>query len=581
MRGGDGSGGVSALEPHLVHANTEQQQPGRGPRRSPRTHSHIHAGNGGSHRGDSQNGFLGNASLVSSIDPEGSSRTATSRVLSAEEISVRATVRGGDGGALAGPGALSVESRQVGGCHSIKESSRRHPRRGSRVEPHLKRGTSEGPLTNGFPVDGASSSMEPPPAGRLPRSVASSVVPRKKGRRGHGGVDSNGVHENNPLKHGKSRVLNSSDGPSVIIVQEEPQQAEVPERERVGEYFPLIHDELGLQCLTRMPRHKIYEMAMVCKKWREYLQGPELYKARRLLGVREDWVFLLGLNVDKNWRAFRPDVGDWVSIPSCPSDYTFDSCDKESMVAGLNLLVLGQNKDGYVIWKFDTISCTWSTTPRMNTDRCMFGSATFGKYAYFAGGTSRGTILKSVERYDSETNSWESLAEMNHDRKACSGFVMDGKFHVIGGHVSNNVLISSGEAYDPLTGTWTVIEGMWPNQFVPNTQVSPPLVAVLNNQLYAINIIHNMLMLYDKGQNAWRMLEKVPFRAENTNGWGLGFKSVGDELFVIGGARGPQHFLPKIHAYKPRTDEGDTWRHVTDLKIPTNGFIYNCAVMSG
>lgn len=561
MRGGDGgSGGVSALEPHRVHANTEQQ---RGPRRSGRTQSSSLAGNG-SHRGDShpnaradvpgRSGFA----LVSSIDSEGN-RVATMRVL--REEGVRATTRGGDGAA----GSLGQAS------HSTKRSARRN----GGVESNLKRG-SEGPVPNGCQVNGASSSTEP----AVRSSRGSAAGPARKGKRGRiaNGSDSsgraNGHHES---KHGKSRV--NLGGPSAVD-EEQAELEGVSPRERVGEYFPLVPDELGLQCLTRLPRSRIYEMALVCRKWREYLQGPELYKARRVLGVRESWVFILGTNVDKNWRAFRPDVGDWVSIPLCPSDYIFDSCDKESMVAGLNLLVLGQNKGGYVIWKFDTISCQWSTTPRMNTDRCMFGSATFGKYAYFAGGTSRGTFLKSVERYDSETNSWESLAEMNFDRKACSGFVMDGKFHVIGGHVTTSIL-SSGEAYDPVTGTWTVIEGMWPNEFVPNTQVSPPLVAVLNNQLYAINIIHNMLMVYDKERNSWEMLEKLPHRADTTNGWGLGFKSVGDELFVIGGARGPVQFLPKIHAYKPRTDGGETWRHVTDLKIPTNGFIYNCAVMSG
>lgn len=367
----------------------------------------------------------------------------------------------------------------------------------------------------------------------------------------------------------------------LCLTRIELEQAQLPQRERIGEYFPWIHDELGQLCLTKVSRSKIYKVATVCKKWKNFLLGPELYKARRSLAVKEDWVFILGMNVDKKWRAFRPTVNDWIVVPPCPSDYVFDSCDKESMVAGLNLLVLGQGGEGYVIWRFDTIKSVWSTTPKMHTDRCLFGSSTFGEFAYFAGGTSRGTILKSVERYNSETDSWESLPDMNTERKSCSGFVMDGKFHVIGGQQQKETILHSGEVYDPVTKTWTQIEGMWPQAFVPSTQVAPPLVAVLNNELYGINIIENMLMRYDKQSGQWHLLEKVPHRAENTNGWGLGFKAVGDELYVIGGARGPGQFLPAIHAYRPRTDDGEKWRYVTDLRQPTSGFIYNCAVMSG
>ncbi|OAE23811.1 hypothetical protein AXG93_369s1050 [Marchantia polymorpha subsp. ruderalis] len=265
-------------------------------------------------------------------------------------------------------------------------------------------------------------------------------------------------------------------------------------------------------------------MALVCKKWKAYLLHPELYKARRLQSVREDWVFILGVtNVDKKWRAYRPTVNDWVVIPPCPSDFVFHSCDKESMVAGLNLMVLGQGGDGYVVWRFDTIRSAWSTTPKMHTDRCLFGSASFGQFAYFAGGRSRRSLLKSVESQQ------------------------------------QSIILNSGEVYDPAMKTWNLIEDMWPKKFVPSTQVAPPLVAVLNNQLYGINIIENMLMSYDKEKNQWQLLEKVPHRAENTNGWGLGFKAVGDELFVIGGARGVGLFLPQIHAYSPKAEGSERW----------------------
>ncbi|KAL3699337.1 hypothetical protein R1sor_017359 [Riccia sorocarpa] len=294
--------------------------------------------------------------------------------------------------------------------------------------------------------------------------------------------------------------------------------------------------------------------------------------------VLEDWVFILGMNADKKWRAYRPAMDDWLVLPPCPGDYTFHACDKESIIAGLNLLVVGQDGNGCVVWRFDTITTKWSTTPRMNTDRCLFGSASFEQCAYVAGGSCNGKLLKSVERYNPETDSWELLPDLHTGRKSCSGFVMDGKFHVIGGQENGGKKITSGESFDTVTKTWTLIEDMWPASFVTSSVATPPFVAVVNNQLYAINVKENMLMLYDKRRNYWNYLEKIPHRAENTYGWGLDFKAVGDELFVIGGVRDPGLYMQAIHAYNRKSEGNQRWRFVTDSPLPIGGFIGKLAI---
>lgn len=517
-------------------------------------------------------------------------RVGTTARAPPEEVDRAGAMRGGDG-----VGVSALESQFV---HSAKEpdQQRRPVRRPTRRERQssssnqngrtrgagrngvIRNGYSHG--ARGVTLSATSAAVSVPDRSpkRLQSDTRSAMANGLDHEVGSANVREEEQREASPSERAGEHIHDELG--QLCLTRIEQEQDQQPERERLGEYFPWIHDELGQLCLTRISRSKIYQVATVCKKWKNFLLGPELYKARRALAVKEDWVFILGVNVDKNWSAFRPTLNDWIVIPPCPSDYVFDSCDKESTVAGLNLLVLGQGGDGYVIWRFDTIKSVWSTTPKMHTDRCLFGSSSFGEYAYFAGGTSRGTILKSVERYNSETDSWELLPDMNTERKCCSGFVMDGKFHVIGGLQQKDIILHSGEVFDPVTKTWTQIEGMWPQSFVPSTQVAPPLVAVLNNELYGINIIENMLMHYNKELKQWHLLEKVPHRAENTNGWGLGFKAVGDELYVIGG-RGPGQFLPEIHAYRPSVDEGDKWRFVTELWLPTSGFIYNCAVMSG
>ncbi|OAE25547.1 hypothetical protein AXG93_1543s1640 [Marchantia polymorpha subsp. ruderalis] len=334
---------------------------------------------------------------------------------------------------------------------------------------------------------------------------------------------------------------------------------------RVGDYFPLVPNDAGLNCLTRISLTHITTAAGVCKVWREFLLGPDFYKYRRSMNVREDWVFILGNNMRNEWKVYRPAFNDWLVLPPCPYDYMFSSCDKESMIAGLNLLVLGQSLDGYKVWKFDVIRFQWSIAPRMHSARCLFGSATSGSFAYFAGGTNNGSTLKSAERFNAETGRWATLPNMNRERKLCSGCIMDGKFIVIGGQ-TNDQILECGELYDPMTKRWTLIEGMWPRAFAPSATGAPPLVAVLNNELFAINILENKLMIYEKDLNLWHLLEAIPERGRNVSGWGLGFKAVGSELFVIGGSRDVAEWVPYIHAYQPTSRQSGKWRFVVDLQ---------------
>lgn len=119
----------------------------------------------------------------------------------------------------------------------------------------------------------------------------------------------------------------------------------------------------------------------------------------------------------------------------------------------------------------------------------MFGSASLGEIAILAGGCdSEGNILSSAELYNSETQTWNTLPSMNKPRKMCSGVFMDGKFYVIGGiGGSDSGLLTCGEEYEMERRIWTEIPNMGAarDAEAPATLEAPPLVAVINNELYA------------------------------------------------------------------------------------------------
>lgn len=357
--------------------------------------------------------------------------------------------------------------------------------------------------------------------------------------------------------------------------------------------IPGLTDHLALYILALVPMSHHTVMKGVCSKWRKSLSsatgiGNEVLETRKAVGIVEHWVFMLAsghtTQVRALWRAIDPVQNKTRWLPECPCDYVFDSCDKESAVAGTQLLVSGHSGEGQIVWKYDLHKNEWSKGPRMLHARCLFASASFGKYAYFAGGSHDGSFLKSAERYNSESQEWEALPDLHYSRRWCSGCILDGKFFVIGGQGglgSERLPLTSGEYYDEVEKKWVIVENMWPPALLQSPgQTAPPLVAVVDNELYCADATTMELNMYHKGTNKWRALGRVPDRSVDSSGWGMGFKAVGKEIFVIGGNITTGVSCDQIHAWPMVRSNGERdWRHVCQLP-PQSGFIYNCAVMN-
>ncbi|XP_002986659.2 F-box/kelch-repeat protein At5g60570 [Selaginella moellendorffii] len=357
------------------------------------------------------------------------------------------------------------------------------------------------------------------------------------------------------------------------------------EHDEEQELIPGLTDDLALLCLARLPRSTYWQYFTVSRKFYDKLKRGEIYKARQQLGIVEQWMYILSDGHQRVWRAFNPRERTWRQLQSIPSDYAFEVSDKETLTAGTQLLVRGMEIKGYVVWIYDLVQDKWIKGPDMIQSRSLYASASCGNYGFVAGGTSMvGTDnLKSAERYNSVAGTWEPLPDLNRCRRLCSGFYMDGKFYVIGGKDGQDQL-TCGEEYDPATGTWRLIPNMYFGTS-EQSQTAPPLVAVVDNQLYALDTALNELKVYNKMRNDWRTLGEVPVRADFNSGWGIAFKAMEGELYVIGGQDAPDRI--EIWAWRPargggaqtsqeEQEERPVWRYVTMLGT----FIYNCAVMA-
>ncbi|XP_002963430.2 F-box/kelch-repeat protein At5g60570 [Selaginella moellendorffii] len=344
--------------------------------------------------------------------------------------------------------------------------------------------------------------------------------------------------------------------------------------------IPGLGDDVARLCLARLPRSCYGQFYTVSKRFCSLLRSGELYSTRRGLGISEQWVYLLNSG-QSVWRAFcLVDGGRWRPLPPTPSDPCFNMCDKESLTAGTQLLVVGREINGHCIWGYDLLTDRWFRAPQMNTRRCLYASASCGTHAFVAGGIDSATQLelRAAERYDSSSGRWEALPDMIKPRKMCSGFYMDGKFYVIGGANAASAELTCGEEFDPDAGTWREIPGMCPARS-DTTSNSPPLVAVVDNQLFSLDASSRKLKRYCKRSNSWRVIGDVPVKADSSSGWGMAFKAVDGQLLLIGGDRRDGD---AIYAWKPCEEEGGAavnWKFIAGL-VPPGTFVFNCAVMS-
>lgn len=329
----------------------------------------------------------------------------------------------------------------------------------------------------------------------------------------------------------------------------------------------------SINCLARCSRSDYGSIASLNRSFRSLVRSGELYKERRQQGISEHWVYF-SCNVQE-WEAYDPYRSRWMTLPRMPRNECFMHSDKESLAVGTELLVFGKEILSHIILSYSILTHSWSRGVEMNAPRCLFGSASFGEKAIIAGGMDAdGRVLRSVELYNSETKRWTTLPSMNKARRKCSGVFMDGKFYVIGGMASNTEVLTCGEEYDLDRGTWRVIENM--SEGLNGASGAPPLVAVVENELYAAQYAGKLVRKYNKRDNSWTTLGELPERPEAVDGWGIAFRGCGERLLVIGGPRVLGGGMIELHSWIP--SEGPLQWNMIGSK-PSGNFVYNCAVM--
>lgn len=372
----------------------------------------------------------------------------------------------------------------------------------------------------------------------------------------------------------KIRMLENSERATDGLSGEEPQDADYT-------HDPSLSYELESLIFARFPRSEYWKLCFVNKRCLGLLKSGELYKIRKDIGFKEPSVFMFASG-ESSWWAFDREFKSRRKLPVLPSDPCFASGDKESLCAGTHLLVSGREIDGLVVWRYDLAENMWYRGPSMINPRCLFASATCGECAYVAGGMGaalRNEVYDTAEKYNPESGSWEPLPRMRKRRKLCAGFYMDDKFYVIGGRNEDGEL-TCGEFFDERRNRWELIPDMLRDDPVQSSH-SPPLLAVVKNELYSLEASSNQLKVYLKQTNTWKQLGRVPVRADYNRGWGVAFKSLGNELLAIGASADSYagNYIA-IYTCCPNFDSSELqWKLLDSGRNRLSHFILNCSVM--
>ena len=154
-------------------------------------------------------------------------------------------------------------------------------------------------------------------------------------------------------------------------------------------------------------------------------------------------------------ERYDPVVNCWSTLEMSTTSST-----KVAVVRGeIYAIEVCTSKNTSSIKRYDFERCSWQTVLSSHEgcreDSCVVAA---GNHLYVCGGSSgrRGNCVAKTERFDTVENKWETIADMQQERKFAFGATTSGKIFVAGGRPSPLLC----EMYNISTNEWQVIGRM-------------------------------------------------------------------------------------------------------------------------
>ncbi|XP_057968130.1 F-box/kelch-repeat protein At1g15670 [Malania oleifera] len=245
------------------------------------------------------------------------------------------------------------------------------------------------------------------------------------------------------------------------------------------ELIPGLPDDVGRDCLIRVPYDHFSSASSVCRRWKAEIQHPDFFRSRKSAGCARSIVVMAQARVDpaevpsslKHLAspAYRltlcdPGIGSWHELPAVPGFAGLLPMFCRIVGVGSDLVVMGgwdpttwEVSNAVFIYNF--VSTSWRRGADMpGRRRSFFGCASDSRRAVFVAGghDEEKNALRSALAYDVPNDEWTPLPDMECQRDECKGLFRGGKFHVIGGYTTEmqGRFERSAEAFDVTTWHW-------------------------------------------------------------------------------------------------------------------------------
>jgi hypothetical protein len=192
--------------------------------------------------------------------------------------------------------------------------------------------------------------------------------------------------------------------------------------------------------------------------------------------------------------------------------------------------------------RYDSTSNTWETLNSMSVARHGVASAVLNGKLYAIGGVN----LNTVEIYDPSTDSWTAGTSLTSEVNHGNAITVGGKIYLIGGINASGQSINQVLCFDPSVNQWSAKANM------PTGRRAAKLIW-FENRIWAIggfsNVVANTVECYDPYTGSWQAEASLVIARNHPFAWVANGK-----IFVGGGWDGSSRFN-SIETYNPITKE--------------------------
>ena len=198
----------------------------------------------------------------------------------------------------------------------------------------------------------------------------------------------------------------------------------------------------------------------------DYVEVSSMNSARMLFSaaVFNDTIVVTGgINkthgILQTTECYIPQFNEWKLIATPKSQkfcHVLVSC-KQCLY---NIGGIDENGVSSAVERLRGLKEEWEFAPPMHEKRLGLAAVACNDCIYAIGGRSGDnpeSRLKTVEKYDAALNRWNFVEEMKFYRAGHFACVLNGKIFVIGGKDADGTVVREIEVYDPNTNTWSVV----------------------------------------------------------------------------------------------------------------------------